>query len=244
MEKILIGSSAIVHHFSDYYRKVKDTDYAIKTGNNYRKDGCEFLLNPVLFKYENDNVISPDNLLTLKVSHLFWDINWEKHIFDTIYLFEKGCKINKPFLKEMRGYWEVYNPKIRRSMLEMSKENFFSNAVNSDTDEHDKIHYILADIPAFAKILKDGCEVEVDENKWNLLSEQEKDEVVFEETAVMAWERYKTTPYKIAYMRQLKDNIIKHFPEFIAIHAIKKYKELRKPMYNFKIKIDDRLQNN
>lgn len=244
MEKILIGSGAMIHHFPDYFRKQNDTDYAIKEGSNKRENGVEFLLNPVLFKYETNPIISPENLLTLKVSHLFWDINWEKHIFDALFLFEKGYEINKPFFKEMREYWEQNNPKVRRSNLNMNKEEFFSNAVNSDTNEHDMLHYILADVPAFTKILKDGCEVEVDEDKWNNLSELEKDEVVFEETSVMAWERYKNTPYKIAYLKQIKANIIKHFPEFIAIHAIRKYKELRKPMYNFKTKIENGLQTN
>lgn len=242
--KILIGSKAIVQHFPNFYRESKDIDYAIPCGSNYRKDGAEYLVNPILFDYEDSKIISPDNLLSLKLSHLFWDINWEKHIFDTIFLFENGAKINKPFLKDMRQYWEKVKSPVRRSQLEMNKEQFFNNAVNNNTEEHDKIHQLLEDVPAYTKVLKDGCEVELDEGKWNRLSEQEKHDVVFEETAVMAWERYKTTPYKIAYMKQLKDNIIKHFPEYIGIHAIKNYKELRKPKYNFKTKIDEQLQIN
>lgn len=245
MEKyILIGSSAMKHHFGYSVRNPKDIDFAVKSGKNRREGQIEFLVNPVLHKYEKEAVISKDNLLTLKVSHLFWDINWEKHLFDAIHLFENGAELNKEFLKEMREYWTQHNPKIRRSNLEQGKEQFFTNAVNSAVNEHDHLHTLLEKVPTYTKVLKDNCEVELDENKWNELTIQEKDDVVFEETAVMAWERYKSTPYKIAFLKQLKDNIIKHFPEYIAIHAIKNYKKLRKPKYNFKQKIEDGLQIN
>lgn len=233
---IVIGSTALKHHFpEDYPREPNDIDVVVKNASKSRKmRGTEFLENSVLLKHERGDYISPDMLLTLKMSHLFWDINWEKHMFDVQFLLSKGCKYDLDVLREFREYWEVTLPKVRRSNLEQSKDEFFSNKVNKDTEEHDKLHKILAEVPAYTKILKDGAEVELDENKWIQLSFKEKCDVVREEAYVMAAERYKNLHYIPAYRKQLKDCIQKHYPEYIALFAIENFRDLEKPEYNYK----------
>jgi hypothetical protein len=245
MKELLIGSMAIRESFPDFPRQPKDIDFAISEDKGRRENtNIEYLYNPVIFKYQDYGTLKPDLLLSLKISHLFWDINWEKHLFDVQFLLSKGCKYNLNLISELRSFWESHLPKIRRSRLSMSKDSFFKNAVNEDTEQHDYLHTLLNPIPMYTKLLKEGCEVELDESKWNNLNFEEKCDVVFEETAVMAFERYKTTDYRTAYKKQLKDNIIKHFPSYIAIFAIEKYKELEKPKYNFKTKIENELQIN
>lgn len=239
---IIIGSTAIKHHFPDFSRTPSDLDYVVEHSGDYKKvKGIEYLENPVLLKYENSGYISPNMLLSLKISHMFWDFNWAKHLFDIQFLLSKGCTYDLKIVNEFYQYWLEIKPKIRRSELELNKENFFDNAVNKDADEHDHLHTLLADVPAYTKILKDGCEVELDEKKWDALSFDEKCDVVFEETSVMAFERYKKMNYRIAYTIQLRDNIVKHFPQYIAIFGILNYPRLEKPKFNYKQKIEEQL---
>lgn len=228
MKKIIIGSTALDYHFPRELRVPKDLDFAVISEYRGEKvEGTEFLYNPVLFKWEDKEVITPKNMLTLKISHLFWDTNWDKHMYDVQFLLDKGYEVNYPMLEELISFWEGYLPKIRRSTLNQTKEEFFTNSVNEDVDEHDKLHQILREVPAYTKILKDGCEVEVDFEKFENLSFQEKLDVVIEEVEVMSTERYSgRLPWYRAYYRQLRDNIMKHYPRPIAMFAILNYKKL------------------
>lgn len=235
---IVIGSTAMKIHFPDFNRQPKDLDIAVEHEKVSTKKGIEYLYNPVLCKYSNDVFLNPNMLLSLKISHLFWDINWEKHMWDVQFLLQKGCIPNIEYIKEQMEFWKEYLPKVRRSQLEMSKEDFFNNAVNKDSEQHDLLHKKLRDIPAYTLLLKEGCEVELDENKWINLDFDKKCDVVYEETAVMAFERYKPDLYwKAAFNRQLKDNIIKHFPFYIALFAIENYKKLSNPIENYQNKL-------
>lgn len=93
---MLIGSAAIKFWFSDFPREPKDIDF-IKDSkiNNYFNTNLkkEYLENPILLKhYFNEEVLNPDVLYTLKISHLFWDLfnnSWDKHIWDVQFLKEK-----------------------------------------------------------------------------------------------------------------------------------------------------------
>lgn len=242
-KELIIGSTAIKHYYPDFKREPKDIDVAVFE-QKLRESIKEYLVNPIILKYQDDGYLEPNLLLSLKISHLFWDINWDKHLYDAQFLLSKGCKYNLDLILELRSFWDYFLPKIRRSDLEMNKEYFFTNGVNETTEQHDYLHTLLADTPAYTKLLKEGCEVELDESKWHNLSFDEKHDVVFEETGVMAFERYKTTDYRIAFKRQLKQCIIKHFPFYISLWAIENYPKLEKPKFNFKIKIENELQIN
>lgn len=226
MQKTLIGSKALLHWYPDLGREPSDTDYAVSEEVIIKTIGVEYLYNPI-FKQFNNSIATPEQLLALKVSHLFWETNWDKHMFDVQFLLGKGIKLNLELYRQFREFFEGYLPKVRRSALNQSKEEFFTNAVNEDVDEHDKLHLLLADVPAYTKILKEGCEVEVDFDKFENLSFEEKLDVVIEEAQIMAHERYSSKlPWYKAYGIQLKQNIMKHYPEPIALFAIHNYKQL------------------
>ena len=59
----------------------------------------------------------------------------------------------------------------------------------------------------------------------------------------MAWERYKKMNYRDAFLLQLKDNIIKHFPFYIALFAIENYPKLQKPKINYRELINQNYGN-
>jgi hypothetical protein len=244
---LLIGSKAIKHWYPDFTREPKDTDYIVDKNELFLKEpGIEYLENPIIFnlyKNKEDEIISPDHLVTLKASHLCWNINWEKHMFDVQFLLKKGHKINVELFLELYEYWNVYHLKNKRSDLKMTKDEFFSNAINKDVVEHDEIHKILNPIPAYTKILKDGAEVEVDEEKYKLLSHQDKINVTQEEIFVMAYERFKKMDYRTAYSIMLKKFIISHTPLFTLPFIIENYIELHKPNFNFIKQIENGLQS-
>jgi hypothetical protein len=248
---IIIGSTAIKYHFPDFKREPKDLDIAIRSlkekpsVTQFRANPVEYLLNPILYDAKHlkhqGNYLSKDGLLTLKMSHLFWDTNWDKHMFDVQFLLEKGCQMDETLFFELVEFWKDYLPKIKRSNLVMSKEDFFTNAINYDEHEHDSLHTLINPSPMYLKLLKDGYEVELDENKFHMLSFEEKLEVVREETYVMAYERYKKIHYIPAFKRMLDKFIMKHAPIYIAIFAILNYKELLKPKFNYIKQIEDGL---
>jgi len=241
MKKVIIGSTALKHYYPDFKRVPKDLDYAVDTEIKSNDKNIEYLYNPIIFKYLPVNYLeycNPFILLNLKISHLFWDINWEKHMWDVQFLLNKGEYILPVVVSDFRDFWSKYLPKIHRSDLRATKDDFFTNAVNKSVNEHDLLHEKLVDYPTYKKILKEGCDVELDESKWNYLSFDEKCNVVYEETSVMAFERYNPELYwKKAFNRQLKDNIIKHFPQYIALFAIENYIKLSNPQLNYQIKL-------
>lgn len=242
---VIIGSTALKYHYRDFTRDPKDLDLIVKDKFQHApKKGVEYLENPVLLKYQDEGIIEPQLLFTLKMSHMFWDINWEKHMYDIQFLKSKYLMIDNKILNEFVDYWEETKPKIRRSQLAMTKEDFFTNNVNEDVDEHDFLHTLINPVPMYTRLLKDGAEVELDKEKFDKLYRDDKLEVIREETYVMAYERYchKGVHHVPAFRRQLKDNIIKHFPRYIAVFAILNYPELEKPKFNYYKKIQDGLK--
>jgi len=200
---ILIGSKAIKHHYPDFPREPKDIDcvpISDELENKYENGDkslrIEILKNPILAElyphYKHDSgYCSTEHLTTLKASHLMWNLNWSKHLFDLQFLLKKGNKINEPLFWELYDYWNEYHGKNKRSDLKMSKDEFFDNAVNYDTNSHDETHLILNPVPIYTKILKDGCDVELDEEKYKALSHEDKMNLFREEIMVMAFERFK-----------------------------------------------------
>ncbi len=240
---LVIGSTAIKNYFPDFNRTPKDLDYAVEDSTKFKNgDGIEYLTNPIILKHQKEGYLNPKLMLSLKISHLFHDISWFKHIYDVQFLLSKGIKYDESLVNELIPFWNSTHRKIKKSNLKMTKEDFFDNAVNEDTEQHDFIHTLINPIPMYTLLLKDGAEVELDENKWYEMSIEDKSKVVFEETAVMAWERYKNNHWREAYKVQLKDNIIKHFPPYIAMFAIENYRTLERPMFNYREVINNKLK--
>jgi hypothetical protein len=240
---ILIGSSAIKHLFPDFNREPKDIDYIVNIDSKLKSEnGIEYLQNPIIYnKYKpfTNTVISKDDLVTLKASHLFWNINWQKHMFDLQFLLNKGCKIDSILFNNLYDYWQTFHGKNKRSDLKMTKEDFFTNKINYDTAQHDDLHLIINPTPIYSTILEDGKEVELSEEKYNQLTHEQKIELIREEVMVMAYERFKDLDYKIAYSRMLKKFIISHAPKFTMIFILENYIELHKPKFNYIKKIED-----
>lgn len=240
MDKIIIGSAALKYWYSDLNRTPKDLDYAVKDTSIFPKEkGVEYLENPILFEnveeYTENGYLKPQYLYTLKMSHLFWDINWSKHEYDATFLRNKGCKLNYPLFYKLYDYFNELHGKNKRSDLKMSAADFFDNALKCEYD-HDWLHILLNPIPTYTKVLQDGKEVEVSEDKFNKLSFEDKCNLVYKEVEVMSWERWPNMDYRIAYSRMLKKFIINHAPLYEAIFILENYVRLCRSRRNhFKI---------
>jgi len=249
MKKVLIGSEAIKFWFPDFPRTPKDTDYAVLQKRD-REGSIEYLVNPVFVEHcnncynqiliNNSLIPSVNDLMTLKASHLFWDIKWEKHLFDATYLAKQGATINKDLFYKLFDFWQSYHGKRKSSDLTLNAESFFDNAINGKMGlDHDHIHTLLKDIPTYTKVLKDGSEVEPSADKFESLSYEDKKSVVEEEVMVMAYERFRKIGYKHAFTRMLKKFIINHCPIWQAPFIIQNYLELEKPSFNYYKKIEE-----
>ncbi len=231
---LLIGSSAIKHHFLDFHRSPKDVDYAVSEKMESTRE-AEFLYNPIIGNI--NGVADPDTLYTLKISHVIgWDIKWDRHMFDIQFLKRKGCKLNMDVFYKLYDFWNITHSKNHRSDLNMSAEEFFDNALKTP---HDYYHTLLNDTPTYTKVLKDGAEVDVSEKKFNNLSFEDKCNLVREEVMVMAYERYKNHNFMAAYSIMLKKFILNHAPIWEAIFIIENYVTLHRPKFDYFKKIDD-----
>jgi hypothetical protein len=229
---ILIGSSAIKHWFPDFPREPKDKDYIRQGEHEKSTQDVEYHTNLILANYHS-NILSPDYLYTLKISHAIgWDINWEKHVYDIQFLKGKGCVVNKILLHNLYNYWNTVHEPNNRSKLSMSADDFFDNAVKCPYD-HDYLHTLLNPYPTFNKVLKDGAEVDVCETKFNLLSFEEKCSLVTEEVMIMAYERWSSLDYRTAYSKMLKKFIINHAPIWEAVFILENFIHLHKPHFNY-----------
>lgn len=241
---ITIGSTAIKHWYSDFNRIPKDIDYIVKCGLQYNKEpGIEYLENPIIYNLaKGERFLNPCMLTTLKASHLMWDLSWEKHMWDLQFLLKKGNRINPYLFFKLYDYWNTVHVKNKRSDLKMSKEDFFTNAINYDEHEHDELHKLINPTPVYTLVLKEGKEVELCETRYNNLSHEQKMSFVSEEVMVMSYERYKHLNYRAAYARMLKKFIISHAPTFSLIFILENYIELSKPKFNHLEKISHELQ--
>lgn len=239
----LIGSRALKSFFPELKREPFDYDFLVKSESNFIDkipgERIENHVIPPLYEFVDENGMHADVLLTLKCSHIFWDIKWDKHMFDIVFLFEKGAKVIKPLFYSLYSFWNEKHGENKRSDLQMDAKDFFNNALK--TWDHDELHKLINPYPTYNKVLKDGAEVEVDENKFNALQYEEKLDLVREEVYVMAFERLNGRDYRVAYAWMLRKFIMHHAPLWEALFILENFKMLHKPSYNYVKKIQDEL---
>lgn len=240
----IIGSTAMKHWWPEFPRNPKDVDViegqAVVNKSIWEKQfieenkRVEWLKNPIMDdKLYNINYATPEELLTLKASHLFFDINFDKHCYDVQWMLEKGCKINVELFHELYKMFCVIHGGNKRSNLDMSSEEFFDNALKTE-HSHDGLHELLIqheyfegqEKPTYTKILKEGKDVDVCMNKFNELTEKEKFNIVFEECAVMQFERYEKLQYRVGFSKMLKKFLQSHCKIEEAVWIIENYKML------------------
>lgn len=179
-------------YFKD--RVAKDLDYF----SDKPIEGGDVFYHPRLEEYEfwagdTERVASIDELYTIKMSHIFWDLrngSWEKHARDIMTFHEFGNADLIPDLyKLLYEIWGEVHGKKKANLSQMAKDFFNDKVVR--IYEHDSIHASVAyyDAPLYERILADGEEVKVDKSKFDVMSCDDKLKLVREEVYATALER-------------------------------------------------------
>lgn len=186
--QVTIGSTALKQLYPDFYREPKDID--IFSDEEIFVSGGVDLYQVKTFKlsdYFTEGTATLNQLYTIKVSHIFWDKGFDKHISDIRFLKEKGAKLIPELYEALYKEWEhLYGKK--KAKLNVSAEDFFQATVKR-IYEHDSIHQSVAyyDKPLFNKIL--AGEVQVSRDKFEAMPHEEKIQLVREEVYATALER-------------------------------------------------------
>lgn len=194
MKKVLIGSQAIKHYFPNF-RSCNDTDFLvdedIESNRQIEYYNCNKNPGLALLFDSCDEIPTLKELYTLKVSHSFWDIHWDKTIYDIKFLQENGVsEIDKELFSELYDGWcEIHGPK--KAYLSVNNEKFFQDGVDR-TIPHDTIHEAVAyyDEPMFRKLKTNKDSAYISGSMFNQLSYDDKIKTCREEIYVVAIERF------------------------------------------------------
>jgi len=192
---LIYGSNAIKYWFSDFEREPKDIDY-ISSSEEVKKSNKEieyYHLPEFDYIFENNKdkkYVDPDFLYTIKISHLSYNINWDKHMQAAMFLKEKGCKLNKELYKSLMFAWKRIHWE-KKVKMNVRNDMFFKEEIKRRYD-HDWLHEQIAfyERPLNERIRKDLNSPLCSEELWNKLSEEDKFKCSLEELYVLTCERY------------------------------------------------------
>jgi hypothetical protein len=209
-DKLIIGSHAMRHWFPDFPREPKDLDIISEVPQMSRDIQHYWIpeFEHFLKFNTNDKFLDPDFLLNLKLSHAGWDVHWEKTMHDILFLKSKGYKADRKLYKKLVKGWIKVHGKKWASLKGKDSKTFFEDTVVRKY-VHDDIHNVVAiyDEPLYERLIVKG--VSCGEDAFNLLSEEDKLNLVKEEVWVTALERYLipsnfTCGDALAYSKSLK----------------------------------------
>lgn len=249
----LVGGQALSHWFPDA-PMTSDWDYftPCEVGSEPEHPGgiLDVFEDPRLGTWNWGEIATPDELYTIKVSHMFWQPNksdklWDKHFSRLIFIQRKGAKLIRPLYDILLPIWKQQYNKKSEPNLTKNKAEFFKDAVVRKYD-HDSLHDSVAyrvlssgvHQPWFELILKPGSEVDVDWNMFQLLTPDAQLEMIREEIYVTALERliipadYNYDPRK-AYHWALRRCITSLFKNEWALWIVTHLDELRRPDVDF-----------
>lgn len=241
---IVIGSRAIKHHFPDFPREPKDYDYFTSLVDDSSIAGDAFYHEKLVEwfgEYDND-VATPDELYTIKLSHAFWELpngSWNKHMADLMFLKGKGCQAVEPLYKLL---YDIWTDKHGSKKMDLTKEadNFFADAVQRKYD-HDSLHYSVAYTPGkpmYELALKDGHSVDMDMKKVWSWSFEDQVKLFREEVYATALERivvprnYRVSP-GLAYHWALRRTITSLTKGTSARFIAENYDTFHRPDFDY-----------
>lgn len=220
---LIYGSTAIKYHFPDYEREPHDLDIITQTDNKLHleiqdlKRIEQYYLPEFDYIFENNKdelYVDPDFLYTIKMSHLSWDINWDKHMRAALYLEEQGCKLDTALYKSLIHAWKRVHGKKSVKMGVKNSEFFKENIYRKFNHEFLHEQFAFYDRPLNERIRLDLDSPLCSEELWNQLSPEDKIKCALEEIYVLAAERYifvqaPERPWKLehAVVRTLKNMI-------------------------------------
>ena len=214
--KLIYGSQAIKYWFPDFEREPKDLDFIsdIFCSDYFTTREIEYYYVPEffqIFKNKDKKYLDKDYLYTFKVSHLTWDINWEKHMKDAQFLRNNGCKLDMDLYGVLYRKWEDWHGKKNVKMNVYNKDFFKPNIYRKYN--HDELHefFKFYERPLNEKIRYDLDSPLCSKELWDKLDYSLQLHCAFEEIFVLTAERYilveKPLPFNTARVKTLKQMI-------------------------------------
>ena len=190
--EILVGSKAAKIHIPTF-REGNDVDY----WSLEKLWNCDSSIIPkeIIPLFEHDSLVNRcatlNDLLTIKLSHLPYDILWKKHLNDYLVFKKHGAQINRALYVALQQHWENVHGNKSFLSLYRTKDNFFDDYVEKE-QEHDYLHELVAypDKPIYTQCLREGQEVMIDWSKFLLMSFEQQVKMFREEINVIATERW------------------------------------------------------
>ena len=213
----LFGSHLIKKYFNDF-RVPNDIDWVTNDISELKKSTKdeEFYFIP----FSPDREMTADEMYTVKVSHAIYDIHWKKTMSDIRFLQIKGCKVIPDLLNKLREYWIGVHGEQKRTDFEVLPGKFFEDRVRRKFD-HDDLHKMLNPNPTYFKMIDGG--VTPNPEKFSLLTQDEKKELMFEEAFVISIERFFNQPDKNGYNKAQQNLVTKLHPVWLADFVIENW---------------------
>lgn len=193
---IIIGSTAAKHWFPDW-REPKDLDLltptTVKTGDQrvlYIDAKWHRLAETLIERSSSRTFLDANLLFTLKVSHAYWNIHWDKTMYDIWQFQHRGCLLDLELHDELVKLWaEVHGAK--QVNMRQGTDTFWDDAVKRRHD-HEWLHQQVAfrGRPLHERVRPDPSSVWVDRALFNQLPLDLKYDLVLEELLVTAIERF------------------------------------------------------
>jgi len=194
----IVGSTAAKRIFPEWHR-VSDVDVWNDGSDIFQGikgyDVCRMPTN-ILEAFESKTeYASLNDLYTIKISHMPWDIFWSKHLQHALVFKKHGAQINQKLYLFLQEHWNKQHGSKDFLSLYKTKSEFFDDAVVKMYD-HDFLHELIAypNVPIYTTVLKDGEQVAIDKNKFDALSFEQQIKMMREEIAVIACERWLLNP--------------------------------------------------
>lgn len=195
--KIIVGSRALIHHLPNFKRNNPDLDIW-SDGPIEKCPNVDVSLIPteILDAFSDNSknlgIATPEDVMTIKLSHLPYDIFWRKHSSDYLVLKMKyGYEVNYSLYEKLKPYWKEKHGNKTYLSLYKTKDQFFDDFVEKKF-EHDWLHELVAypNKPIYTECLKDGQQVAIDKKKFDGIIHDKKIKMFREEMCVIALERW------------------------------------------------------
>lgn len=205
----IFGSKLIKKIFPDF-REPNDEDWV----TNIESEMKESIIGKKEYYYipfTPDREMTADEIYTVKVSHAIYDIKWQKTMTDIRFLQIKGCQVIPEFLTKLREFWIKVHGVQKRVDFDIESDKLFKDNVKREIP-HDDLHLMLNPNPTYLKMV-DG--IKPNKEKFTILAEEEKKELLFEESFVIAIERFASSD-RLSYKKAQQILVTRLHPIWLA----------------------------
>lgn len=196
MSFIIIGSVAAKHWFPEW-RTPKDIDLLTSVKiTSANPSACAVdtmwheMAEELIDRSVNKTFLDADLLFTLKLSHSFWDIHWQKTVFDICTFQRLGVEYDKDLHSRLVIMWTGIHG-AKRVNMNQHVDKFFQDSVDRQFD-HEQLHEILAfnDTPMHVKMRQDPSNAMLKLSDTQRFDQAALIELALEEIMVVAVERF------------------------------------------------------